>query len=202
MPASARIYSSLDVPRGPVDIWIGVAKPADGAELVIDVTNGIATPDSTSNPNAQHLGMSKGGASVLLRQPTEGEFSDELPAKFRDVVSADEAVISPKGALQIQNLALLQKLITGATLSTPTGKTKLTGGGLTTVTYYTILALWMQPESTTRYFYVLLYKARNNAGLAFDLTSKASGSSDLAFEGVADLTRLPGDNLYQIVNKS
>jgi hypothetical protein len=49
-------YTVADIARGPVYIFTDVATPAVNAELVIDVSSGIPTPDATANPNAKHLG--------------------------------------------------------------------------------------------------------------------------------------------------
>lgn len=203
MAATARTYTIADIARGPVDIWLDVAAPAGGAEVVIDTTTGVHTPESVANPNAYHLGMSKDGASLLIKPSTENFMADELTSPYRSAVSEEEVVISPKGALQIgQNMTLLSKLLLGSTLSTPAGKQALKGGGLTTITYRTVLAIWAQPEDNTKYMYWLLYRSYNDAGVALEISRKIDASADIAFRGFSDPARAAGDQIYQIIKKT
>lgn len=198
MAGTALNYSTAAIARGPVNIWLNVAAPAAGAEVVID--SATLTPDATANPNARHLGMTTGGAALLHKPSTQMREADELSTAYGAILSGEEMTISPKGALQVgQDFDLMATLMLGATLTAPTGKKKITGGGLSTLSLFTVLAIWAQPEAPTKYEYWLLYSAFNDAGLAFTLSRKTDASSDLSFRGFAVAGRPLGDNLYQIV---
>lgn len=203
MAGTARTYTIADIARGPVDIWLDVAAPAGGAEATIDSTSNVHTPDGTANPNAYHLGMSVGGASLLIKPSTENFMADELTSPYRSAIAEEEVVISPKGALQIgQNMTLMSKLVLGSTLSTPSGKQALKGGGLSTITYRTVLAIWAHPEDATKYMYWLLYRSYNDAGVALEISRKIDASADIAFRGFSDPARAAGDMIYQVVKKT
>jgi len=206
MPGTALNYTVAQIIRGPVNVFLDVASPAAGAELTIDSTDNIHTPDATANPSAVALGLFTGGMEVRIGQTFEHAEADQLTSAYRSAISADEVVLSPRGALQFGGGATrftnTAKLLQGVTASTPTGKRKLTGGGLTTVTYRTVLAIWAQAEDPTKYEYILLYRAFNDAGLAFTLSRKTDASSDLAFRGFADSSRTAGDQIYQWVFKT
>jgi hypothetical protein len=206
MAGTARRYSTAEVIKGPVDIWLDVAAPAAGAEATIDTTSNVHTPDATASPSAIHLGMTKGGLSVLMRPSTANSDSDEISAPYRSILSAEEIVLSPKGSLQFSGgasrLALANKLLLGSTASTPSGKRKLTGGGLSTITFMTVLAIWASAEDASKYEYIMLYRSFNDAGLAFDLSRLTDASSDLAFRGFSDVSRAAGDQIYQWVIKT
>lgn len=197
---TARTYTVGDITHGPVDIWFDVAAPGAAAELTIDVTGGVATPETVANPNAYHMGLSEGGASLLYKPTLQHVMADELTSPYRSILESEEIVISPKGALQLgQNLTMLSKVAVGATLSAPSGKSKVTFGGNTVITFRTVLAIWMQADSTTKYMYWLLYRAFNDQGVAMDLSRKKDASSDYAFRGFADPARAALDQTLQIV---
>lgn len=203
MAGTARTYTIADIARGPLDIWLDVAAPAGGAEVVIDSTANVHTPESVANPSAFHLGLSKEGASLLVKPSTENFMADELTSPYRSAISEEEVVISPKGALQVgQNMTLMNKLLLGSTLSTPSGKLALKGGGLSTITFRTVLAIWALPEDATKYMYWLLYRSYNDAGVALEISRKIDASADLAFRGFSDPARAAGDQIYQIIKKT
>lgn len=200
MAGTARNYTIADIARGPIDIFTDVATPTVGAEVVIDVTAGYASPDATANPNAVHWGLSQGGAELLYRPSTQAAEADELTTPYRTSLVGEEMVISPKGLLRVgQDTTLMNKAMIGSTLTTPATKTKLAFGGLSTLTYRTVLAIWSQPEAPTKYVYWLLYYAINDAGLAFTLSRKTDASADIAFRGFAISSRSAGNQVGEIV---
>lgn len=208
MPGTALNYTVADIIRGPVNLFLDVAAPAAGAEVVIDSTGNVHTPETVANPNAVALGMFQGGMEVRIGQSFEHAEADQLTSPYRSAIAADEVVLSPKGVLQFAGgngatrFNVLAKLLQGATASTPAGKRKVTGGGLSNVVYRTVLAIWALPEDPTKYEYILLYRAINDQGLAFTISRKSDASSDLAFRGFADAARAAGDQIYQWVSKS
>lgn len=198
--ATARTYTVADITHGPVDIWLDVAAPGAAALATIDVnvTTGVATPDATANPNAYHLGLSTGGAELMYKPTTQQVMADELTSPYRSILEAEEVVISPKGALQLgQSPTRASKVMPGAILTAPGTGDKITVGGSQTITYRTVMALWMQADSLTKYNYWLLYKSFNDAGLALQLNRKADAAADLAFRGFADPARTQGDQILQ-----
>lgn len=199
-------YAVADIIRGPVHIFLDVAAPAAGAEVTIDSTSNVHTPDATANPSAVGLGLFTGGMEVRIAQSFEHAEADQLTSPYRSAIASDEVVLSPKGVLQFgggaSRFAHTAKLLQGVTATTPSGKRALKGGGLTTVTYRTVMAIWAQPEDATKYEYILLYRAFNDTGLAFTLSRKTDASSDLAFRGFADSSRTAGDMIYQWVSKT
>jgi hypothetical protein len=203
MAGTPVVYTTAHIARGPVHIFTDVATPAAGAEVTIDVTAGYPSPDATANPSAVHWGLSLGGADLLIKPATEMSEADELTTPYRSSLVGEEAVISPKGILRVgQDFTLMNKALVGSTLSTPSGKKKITGGGLSTITYRTVLAIWAQPEDTTKYEYMLLYSAFNDNGLALTLSRKTDASSDMAWRGFAVSSRAAGDQLYQVVQST
>lgn len=206
MAGTALNYLSSEVTKGPVNFFLDVAVPGAAAESVIDSTSNVHTPDATANPSAVHLGMTQGGLDVLYRPSTEHSESDELTSPYRAILTAEEVVLSPKGMLQLvgggSRLNLASKLMLGASLTTPSGKKKITVGGLATVTYRAVMAIWAEAEDPTKYEYILLYRSFNDAGLAFTLSRKTDAASDLAFRGFSDASRALGDQVAQWVVKT
>jgi hypothetical protein len=208
MAGTAVNYTVAEIIRGPVNIFLDVAAPAAGAEVTIDSTGNLHTPDATANPSATALGLFTGGMEVRIGQTFEHAEADQLTSPYRSAIASDEVVLSPKGVLPFAGTTganryiTTPKLLQGATASTPTGKRKITGGGLTTITYRTVLAIWADPSDETDYEYILLYRAFNDAGLAFTLSRKTDAASDLAFRGFADASRTAGDQVYQWVHKT
>lgn len=194
------VYTTADIAHGPVHIFTGVAVPAVNAELVIDVTAGYPSPDGTANPSTVHWGLSQGGAELLYKATTQPSEADELTSPYRTALASEEVVISPKGILRVgQDFTLLSQAILGGTLTTPSGKKKVDIGGLTSVTYRTVLAIWAQFEDPTKYCYWLLYSAYNDNGLALTLSRKSDASSDMAWRGFAVASRTAGQQVCQIV---
>lgn len=206
MAGTARTYDVAQIIKGPVDIWLNCAAPVADTEVTIDSTADVHTPDATANPSAIHLGLTVGGLNVLMRPNMAMSEADELTAPYRSLLQSEEVVLSPKGSLQFSGgatrLIIASQLLQGTTISTPSGKKKIKGGGLSTVTFRTVLAIWQTADVPSKYEYIFLYRSYNDAGLAFDLSRKLDASSDLAFRGFADTGRASGDQIYQWVVKS
>ena len=206
MPGTSLGYAVADIIRGPVHIFLDVAAPSGDTEVTIDSTSNVHTPDATANPSAVSLGMFAGGMEVRIAQTFEHAEADQLTSPYRSSIAADEVVLSPKGVLQFaggaSRFAHAAKLLQGVTASTPSGKRKLKGGGLTAITYRTVMAIWALPEDATKYEYILLYRSFNDTGLAFEISRKTDSRSDLAFRGFADSGRTAGDQVYQWVSKT
>lgn len=195
-------YSLPDIPSGPADVWFNVAAPTNEVTLVYNSATKRHTPDATENASAVNLGLIESGVDVSLKSTLQSFSAHQLTSPYRDKISQDEVMISPKGALQVQSFDLLAILLQGTTASTPSGKKKLTGGGLTGVTYRTCMVIWSQPEDVTKYVYLLLYRAICDSGVGFTLTNNADGKSDLTIHGRTDVTRALGDQVYQLVRST
>lgn len=195
-------YALDPIPRGPADIFLNVAAPAGDTEVVMayDATTGRHTPDGTSNPSGLHLGLIREGVEVSISSGTAQFRAHQLTSPYRELINDEKATITAKGALQAGgDYTMAAQLLRGSVLTTPASKKKIKGGGLRTVTYFTVMVVWARPEAPTKYDYLLLYRANNSSGLTFTLDDQSDGAADLAFEGFSDVTRAQGDQLYQRV---
>lgn len=194
MAAATKNYNANQIILGPSDIWLDVAVPAASSRMTL--TSG--TPDTTSNPNAIHLGMTAAGTTFEYKPEIQEFTSDELTAPHMSRIISESCTI--KGEfLQVFNWALLEKMTVGGTkgvsTNTSTGYEELTMGGLSTVSTYSIALIGQDISGTSEYWVIQLYKTYNKAGFNFSVTRKDQSKAAFEFMGLAVPGRAVGDQI-------
>lgn len=191
MAGTSKSYNTALVELGPGDIWIDVAVPGTGARITLH-TDG--TPESVANPSAKHLGMTQSGARLIYTPSLNNFESDEQTAPIITQLAGEEAKIEGS-ALQILDMALLTKLMTGATFGSAAGYEQNTIGGKQTVPTFTVAYIAPVYADITKFFVVNLYKAYNAAGISADLSRKAMAVVPFSFTGLSIAARAANDQL-------
>jgi hypothetical protein len=201
MAGTAKSYDSGKIILGPGDLWLNVAVPSAAARLTVDTTSNLHTPDATANPNAVHLGMTKGGTVVSYKPTTQSFEADEITSPYLARMLMDD--LSIKGEmLQVFDFALLKQLTVGGTFATGTGYEEIAVGGLSAVP--TISVALIVPDLTTPgtyYTVVQVYKTFNSSGWDFNVTRKDPAAVNFEFKGLSITTRTAGDQVGKIWKK-
>lgn len=195
MAGYSKAYDATKIILGPGDIWLDVAVPSAAARMTVDTTSSVHTPDSTANPNAVHLGMTKSGTVVTYKPATQDFESDEQTAPFQSRLITEELTIEGE-MLQCFDSSLLQKMTVGGTRATGSGYEEIAIGGLSAVTTFSLALI--VPDITTpgTYFTVVqVYKAYNAEGWKLNVTRKEPATVPFKFSGLAVTTRAAGDQI-------
>jgi hypothetical protein len=189
-------FVNQNVPIGPgklyADLGTGSGEWDKGAgiRLVLDADG---TPDSTQNPNALHIGWTDAGSQFLIKPTFATFFADESPDPLFSRPTAQEAVISGS-LLQVMDMNLAEILNPTLTRRDGDGGTGVTIGQADVV-YTSVALIWPFEDDPTRFSYIHLYKAFNDAGLTGNITSKDISKSPYAFRGLAIGSRLKTDRV-------
>jgi hypothetical protein len=166
-------------------IWDGAA----GVRLILD-SNGF--PNAAQNPYYRHLGYTAAGAEALAKPTYFLGNADEENAPIIAKPTGEELAISGS-MLQITDMDLMEILNPTATRSDVMGTTGLTFGGKRSMDYTSVAIVFPLEEDPTRYGVFHLYKAYNDAGLAFKISGKAMSENPFAFRDLAISSRAAGD---------
>jgi hypothetical protein len=195
--ATARPYTGADVPQGPAEVWIKVAVPGAGAGLVLHTDGSV---DATTNTTAVFLGKLKAGAKFSYKPSFFEGQSDESADSFRRLISAEELTITGEW-MELQSAIKLANMMVGATSNTITGPpatTLIQLGGLTIPPTFSAALVWTQPEATSKYVSLQLYKTLNMGETVADITKKALASAPFIFRALSVDSRAVGDRLGAI----
>lgn len=194
MGASPTGWDTLEVVQTAGQLWADLAIPGAGAGLVLH-TDG--TPESVANPSAKHLGHTAEGASVLIK-PSYNEFKvDESPAAFKRTVNDANLAIAAN-LVQVEDMDIATLLLPGiGTKSTPASHIRITFG-LIAVVYSCVALIWPRETApTTKWGYVMIYRAANDEGLAIDAGRTKLAGSPVSFKGHAITSRAANDQYGQ-----
>lgn len=201
MPGTADNYVTTDIIKGPGKIYAHLGGASDhiwdgaaGARLLLH-TDG--TPLSTQNPNAIHLGMTEAGTEFSVKPTGTDFFADEFVNPITGSVTAEEVLLSGS-LLQIMDMDVQAVMNPTGTRSDVTGTQGMTFGGLTSFAYTSVAVIFPIEGSPTIYGVFHIYKARNDQGLAAQVTSKKLGASPFAFKGYGITTRTAGDQTARL----
>lgn len=190
MPASTLNNDGSKIILGPGQLWADVAVPAAGARMTL-FTDG--TPDSTANPNAKHLGLTKSGASITFGLETQDFESDELTSPHLSRIIKQPMMIEAE-LLQLTDVANVMKYVMpGSTYATGAGYKELAFGGLNAITYYSFALICADVADATKFICIQLYKAYNKSGVNFTITRKDQGAGKVQLQGLSIATRAVGD---------
>jgi len=193
-------WDTAKLNRAKAQLFVNLAQPAVDSVMLLDMATG--TPDATANPSGFGVGYTEEGWDFTT-SPTFDEIRvDEEEDAVSDFITANETTIT--GAMrQVLNLANLQKLIPGSVYTGPAvGVTKLTGGGLSTFSYYAAALVWADPNVTGAYWWLMMYRCLNRGGLGFGLGRTKDSAATVTLTGRSVSGRTAGDRVFQLVNRT
>ena len=191
MPASG-IYDENELLMGPGDLYLmpAASAPASGSELVI--TGG-------KPPDGLLFGYTTEGTRLVGTIETTGIVADEsaTPLKKR----LDSEVWAIEGTLmQVADDAYkkLEALIPQGRIAAP-GFTFGGASSFSTTSEYAIVVIFPAPDDNAQYGYAILYKARNAAEVALQISRVQEAQVDFRFEGSTVGSRPKGDQVGHVV---
>jgi hypothetical protein len=185
--------------KGPVFAFYDVIAPAQGAKLTLalDPSGGFKTPDATQNPDGFALGCTNEGWKFNSEFSETEEFCDESTvAEFTAIEK--EGYTVEAGLRNPLNSVTMQRLF-GATMEDGTGFKVFRGGGFTGVAEAPLVFVFRNPEDPTKYGYLLFYRAKLTSAFNLDqMTSKKTSAALVRFRALADTSRPPGQQVWQV----
>lgn len=191
MGATAKAYSSTLTMSGPVDIWFKCAVPTAGNAPTL---HSDGTPESVANPNALHAGMLKSGGGIAVQTELVDRTSDNLVAPYDTRIQT--ANMSIKGDMLQFSATLLNMITVGSTVpgSPPSGKTGITLGSITSISYTCVLGIWEQ-KTSGKFFNAVIYNGYQANGLDLTLNRNEDSAAEVEFKAVAVGTRATADQI-------
>lgn len=176
----------------PGQLWANLAIPAGGGRLSLH-TDG--TPESTANPTAVHLGMTKEGATITFKPKVEFYYADEFKSPIKSVVMETEGMISAE-LLQVEDTDILAQITQGfGTSASGTGYKQMTFGS-GTLSYTSLALIWPTEADPTKFAVAHLYRAFNESGIdGVQIGRQSQGGLKVSFRGLDITTRAAGDRL-------
>lgn len=193
MAGTATNYASSATISGPVDIWFDMAVPGAGLAPTLH-TDG--TPDATANSSCVHAGMLKTGGGVSVSAEIVEKTSDNLAAPY-EVTQLTAAMSITGDMLQMASAPLLVQIVPGSTSATPSGRTGVSIGNLSSPNYTTMVAIWAK-KTASKYMMAVLYNAYQSKGFDLKLNRKEDSAAEVEFKGLAVTTRAAADTVGAI----
>jgi hypothetical protein len=181
--------------RGPGKVYVGVAVPAVGSELVL-ATDG--TPDATANPNALAIGATEAGAKFTAKPLFETEQINEVAGDFDRAIIGWEMSISGIYR-QVRDYPLEVAITPGATAANTAASTGVKGKkktlfGLGTTTLYSVTLIAKIPNSSPALYEVYqLYSSLNEAGIEREIDRTKGARNPFNFKAYPVPTRDESD---------
>lgn len=195
MPASTQNFAPTQITDQFGYFWVDVAVPGAGARITL-FTDG--SPDSTSNPNAKHLGHTTEGWEFTARKESDDITVDEAVAPIDTVITNIPAALAANLA-QTQDIGgVLKHLAQGfGTYSTAAGYEQITMG-IIPLTYLAVALITPTKADSTKFFVYNLYKSLNDSGLANQIRRRGLGNNPVAFRGLSLTSRATTDQIGNV----
>lgn len=194
MPGTAVDWNTLAIANTKGQLWGNLSIPAVGARLTLH-TDG--TPESLANPNAVHLGMTREGASYMVKPKFETYFADEFIAPIKTNLGEMEAMISAE-ILQVTDSKLLELLTPGVGTKSSTVAYEQISFGQRALVYSSVALIFpieTDPALQQKYAIFHLYKAMNEGGIESKVGRKTLSGIPVSFRGYEITSRAAPDTL-------
>jgi hypothetical protein len=189
MAGTSDNFNALYTSSSPGKLYIDLGGASngiwDGAAGVRLILSSDGTPDHTQNPNARHVGYTAAGVEALSKPTFFLGNSDESLSPIIARPNGEELAISGS-MLQVTDIDLMEILNPTGTRSDVMGTKGLTFGAKTTMDYTSVAVVWPLEEDPTLYGVFHIYKAYNDAGLAFKISGKAMAENPFEATAVPD----------------
>lgn len=192
MAATAESWKTTNIAQNPGRLWRGCAIPGGGSRPTL--TSG--TPDDASNPNALHMGATKGGSRLMAKSELQNFTVDEFRAPIVTNVNTIAMGISAE-LVGVTDMQLMAYLLPGVgTRETGSGYDYVTVGSKA-IAYDCVLLTFPLIEDKTRYGWFMLYSALNDSGVEWAISRTELGGVPVSLVGYEVTTRAAGDTLGQ-----
>jgi hypothetical protein len=169
--------------KGPGDLYVGVALPADGAFLAIAANGKL---DQSVHTTAQAIASTEAGSKFTAKPKLEGETIDEVEGMLQRSVIGWDMTLSGK-MREILRLDLIALMTPGCTLASDTVATPNTnklkfGVGIPSFPAIAHIAkIPSSPANAPLFEVVMIYRAINDAGIDYELTRTKGVSTPYNF---------------------
>ncbi len=187
-------WNVQELNRAPGEVFVGLSALPPDSIVTIDLDT--ATPDETENPDAVSLGYTTSGWTGSVKPTFDSRSVDEEETPVATTQSGSEVTLA--GAIrQVKNLARLALITPGSVYTPPTGGVeKLTGGGLKTFSYTSVVLVWQDENDANVVYCFGLYRAVNTGDIGFRASRTADSEVNVNFTGYADSSRNAGDRIW------
>lgn len=191
MAGTSDNWTVTKVSKSPGRIYSGLAIPSAGARMTLDADG---TPDSTANPNAVHLGMTKEGVKLLVKKETVQDFADEFAAPIRNNISLGGMAIEGS-LLQVLDWDTLEVLAAGVgTKGSGTGYEEMTIGALT-IAYSSVAVIFPTEADSSKVAVFHIYKGFSALDIDLNISRQSLAEIPFRFEAYEVPTRADADTL-------
>jgi hypothetical protein len=198
-----KVYTPANIFQGPADIYINIAAPA--SSLTPSSDSQTLTLDANGQPSSAtgfHAGLVEAPTMPTITEKLNPLSADQIETPIDVALDSIEAEIDI--VLKETNLSRLSTLLTSSQLNTYTAlgtqQVLQMGGQLNSnATSITITAIAPRRDAPTKFVYWMLYKAYLMSSIQMQLQRTKETVYKLKFKGIADTTRVSGDELMQIV---
>lgn len=202
MAVIQKVYTPANIFVGPADIYIGLTAPPSA--LVPNSDTNTLVLDASGQPTSStgfHAGL-----VAAPTMPTVTEKMNEIMAdQFETAVDVGFDTIEAEidFILKETNLSRLNTMMSNDGLNTYSalsGALVLQVGGAETasVNMITICAISQQRNTTSKFNYWFLYRAYLASAVPFSFNRSKENEWKCKFKGVADTTRVMGDEVMQV----
>lgn len=199
----ARVYTPSNIFQGPADVYVGLTAPASA--LVPTADSNTLTLDALGQPTSStgfHAGLVEAPT-----MPTITEKNSEIEAdQFETAVDLAHVSIEAEIDFNLMetNLSRIQQMFSNNSLVTynsVTGAQVLQFGGVVNaaMNFTTICAIAQRRDNTAKFNYWFLYRAYLASALQLTWDRSKPSVWKCKFKGVADTSRVLGDELMGVV---
>lgn len=194
MAGTALDWKTLKTMQNAGQLWRGNAIPGAGARYTPH-TDG--TPDSTANPNAKHMGATKGGSKVMVKSTLQRFNVDEFRGAIITNVDAVEMGLSAE-LVGVTDMELLAWLLPGVgTRATGSGYDEVSIGAKA-ITYDSVVLVAPLIEDVTKFGFFHIYSGVNDTGVEWAVSRKELGFTPISLVGHEITTRAATDTLGKV----
>ena len=189
--------------QGPGKLWLNVSVPASGSRLLIN-----AAGDPTAGTPI-FAGATEGAATVLLAPKLDAITADQVAAPI-DVVMTGEAA-SIEVTLKESDLAKLKNFVvngsytTGTDTGLPSGAQtyeEISFGGTMAIPKTSVAVISPRRDVTNKFVISQLYSAYQAEALQLPFQRGKETTYKVKFEGLADASRVAGDQVGKIYRQT
>ncbi len=194
-----------DIHQGTGMLWYGVTVPASGARLLIDA-NGNPTAGSPTP-----MGASEGAATFHLEAKIEEVAIDQETAPVDAIMTAEsaymEVTLKESSLVKITASLAHSTYSSGTDTGLPAGAQnyeEITVGGLVTVPQAAVALISPRRgfSSPGKFMVACLYNAYAKSAFQIGFTRAKEATYKVRFEGLAVLSRSPGDQVAQFYRQT
>lgn len=199
----SRVYTVANVPQGPMNLYLGLTAPTSSKTPGSD--SNTLTLDGSGQPTSStgfHAGLIDAPVTLTITE----KFNEIMADQFEMGVDVAFDSINIEGAVNIKEAvwANILTYLTANNLATYTSLAnsqvlQIGGKQDSSVGMTSLTAISVRRDNTAKFAYWMIFKTYLDAAIQLTFDRKKENVFKLKFHGIADLTRVTGDELAQIV---